>query len=149
MRVSIVNGGVQLALTGSEAALFMEELSDVPGGSKLRKVKQVHDELQQALVWLAHGAGGYAHEVEDAGADVYTPPRRGRPPKKLQLVPTPVVGAPEIRDEDDPLLAFVQARLGSPPVRPEQIDCPKCKAPAGVPCFYVVDGAVHNERRSL
>lgn len=106
MKVEIVNESVQITLTGQEAVILIEELSDVPGGSRLPKVKQLHDELRQALVWVAHGAGGYSNATVDV--EVPPPPRRGRPPKKLQLVPT----APSPDADDASVLAFVRARLG-------------------------------------
>jgi len=36
-----------------------------------------------------------------------------------------------------------------PRTHPEQFHCPKCQAPAGVPCFYLTDGAVHDSRRAF
>lgn len=125
MRTSITDKGISFVLTGPEALILAEELSDVPGGSKLRKVRQLHDELREALVWAARGAGGYTHEVAAEEMYVPPPPRRGRPPKKLRLVDDlPVApedgrgldaatSAPEAPEapEDDPFLVFVRSRL--------------------------------------
>ena len=59
MKLKRLDNGVSLELRGYEAKLLFDELLDVPGGSRLPKLRQLCRELE---LWLEFPAG------EDSGA---------------------------------------------------------------------------------
>ena len=57
MRVKRSDDGFRIEFSGAEARVFFEELSDLPGGARRPKIRQVCDALELAFKGVDERAG--------------------------------------------------------------------------------------------
>lgn len=58
MLVRITDKGITIDMSGAEARVLADQIGDMPARGR-EKVMQLHQAIENALIWYGKGAGGH------------------------------------------------------------------------------------------